>query len=207
MKRESTMKAKLLSAAVLASGIAGWAACGTALADSKDGVFPSAEQVGGQVYVDPIKVGTKFPTDIELYDSSGSKANLGKLLSGKRTVIAFFISAAPVSVAELRKLQDFVSKSAPGVQILNLNADTVGTALEGGAGKAISATVKTLEVIKRENGISTPLFVAPNDALSPTGLSNRIGFRGLPTIFVLNTQGVVEKIFVGPQRWKQGDIS
>lgn len=207
MKMESAIRAKLLSAAVLASGIAGWVACGSALADSKDGVFPSAEQVGGQVYVEPIKIGAKFPTDIELYDSTGNKADLGKLLAGKKTVVAFFISAAPVSVAELRTLQDFVAKSAPGVQILNLNADTVGTALLGGPSKAISATVKTLEVIKKENGIHTPLFVAPNDALSPTGLSNRIGFRGLPTIFVLNSEGVVEKIFVGPQRWKKGDIS
>ena len=33
----------------------------TALADSKDGTFPTADQVGGQVYVEPVGVGKKLP--------------------------------------------------------------------------------------------------------------------------------------------------
>lgn len=177
---------------------------GVALADSKDGVFPTAEQVGGQVYPDPIQVGAKFPTDIEIFDTSGKAADFGKLVAGKRTVLVFFISAVPVSVNELKIIQEFMAKNAPTTQVLALNTDTVGTALMGIS--PIDGTVKTLNVIKKEKGISIPLYVAPNDALSPVGLSNRLGFRGLPTIFVLTSSGVVEKVFVGPQNWKRGDI-
>lgn len=175
-----------------------------AVADSKDGVFPSADQVGGQVYPEGIKVGDAFPTDIDFYDADGKKVDFGKVIQGKRTVVAFFISAAPVSVNELRKLQDFVKKQAPGVQILNVNADTVGVALEHT--NPIASTAKTLKVIKKEQGLTNPMYIAPNDALSPSGLSNRVGFRGLPTIFVLRADGKVEKVFVGPQQWKRGDI-
>lgn len=177
---------------------------GVALADSKDGVFPTAEQVGGQVYPDSIKVGAKFPTDIEIFDTAGKPADFGKLIAGKRTVLLFFISAVPVSVNELKKLQDFMAKNAPNTQMLSLNTDTVGTALMGIS--PIKETVRTLNVIKKEKGITTPMYVAPNDALSPVGLSNRLGFRGLPTIFILTASGAVEKVFVGPQNWKHGDI-
>lgn len=175
-----------------------------AMADSKDGVFPTAEQVGGQVYPDPIKVGAKFPTDIEIFDISGKPADFGKLIVGKRTVLVFFISAVPVSVNELKKIQDFMVKNAPATQMLALNTDTVGTALMGIS--PIEGTARTLNVIKKEKGITMPMYVAPNDALSPAGLSNRLGFRGLPTIFVLTASGLVEKVFVGPQNWKHGDI-
>lgn len=200
------IKRKLMGGLLLAAGCIWWQAGGPALADSKDGVFPSADQVGGQVYVEPIKIGSAFPTDIEVYDASGQRADFGKLIKGKKTLVAFFISAAPVSVSELKKLQDFQSHNAPSVQILNLNADTVGVALEGGPGKAIAATSKTLNLIRKENGLTNPMYVAPNDALDPKGLSNRLGFRGLPTIFLLSAGGTVEKIFVGPQQWKKGDL-
>lgn len=175
-----------------------------AMADSKDGVFPTAEQVGGEVYPDPIKVGAKFPTDIEIYDTSGKAADFSKLVAGKRTVLVFFISAVPVSVNELKKIQDYMEKNSPSTQVLALNTDTVGTALMGIS--PIDGTARTLNVIKQEKGITMPMYVAPNDALSPVGLSNRLGFRGLPTIFVLNAKGFVEKTFVGPQNWKHGDM-
>lgn len=175
-----------------------------AMADGKDGVFPTADQVGGEVYPDPIKVGAKFPTDIEIYDISGKAADFNKLVTGKRTVLVLFISAVPVSVNELRKIQDYMAKNSPATQVLALNTDTVGTALMGVS--PIESTARTLKVIKQERGLTMPMYVAPNDALSPVGLSNRLGFRGLPTIFVLNTKGFVEKTFVGPQNWKHGDI-
>lgn len=201
------MKRSLLFAALLLSGIGMESGVGVAFADSKDGVFPSADQVGGQVYTEPLGVGSKFPTDFDVFDAQGKRVDLAKLVAGKRTVLAFFISAAPVSVHELRNLQNYIGASDKKVQVLNLNADTVGTALEGGPAKAIAATARTIQLIQREQGLTNPIFIAPNDALSPLGLSNRLGFRGLPTIFVLNAQGVVEKVFVGPQQWKRGDIS
>lgn len=176
-----------------------------ALATSKDGIFPSADQVGGQVYTTPVKPGTPFPTDIEVFDLDGKRVELSKLVGGKKTAIAFFITAAPASVDGLKKLQDFAQAHAPGVQVLGLNADTVGVALKGGPDKAVEATAKTLRIYQQERKLKN-LFVAPNDALDPKGLSNRLGFRGLPTIFVLKPDGVIEKVFVGPQDWKKGDI-
>lgn len=176
-----------------------------ALATSKDGIFPTADQVGGQVYTEPLKPGTMFPTDFPVYDESGNPADLAKMIHGKKTVVAFFISAAPASINEIKKLQDFIKKNAPHVQQLNLNADTVGVVLQGGPGKAIAATARTLKVIEREHGVKN-LYVAPNDALDPNGLSNRLGFRGLPTVFVLNENGTVQKVFVGPHNWTKQDL-
>ncbi len=180
---------------------------GSVLADSVDGTFPTAEQVGGEVYVEPVAVGKKLPLDFDTYDLNGNKVDLAKLVSGKRSMVVFFISAVPVSVAELPKIEDFVRADGKGINVVYVNADTVGSALQGGPKAAIPNTVKTMHVIKKEKNLrTTQLYVAPNDALSGEGVSNRLGFRGLPTSFVISATGVVEKVFVGPQNWKSGDI-
>lgn len=190
-----------------------WAAAGltTALAlpayaDSKDGTFPSADQVGGEVYRAPLKIGSTLPTDFAAFDAQGKKIDFGSVINGKRSLIVFFISAAPVSVSELKRIEDFVDKNAQKLNLVFVNADTVGVALEGGPDKAISSTASTVRLIAKEHALKRPMFVAPNDALSPTGLSNRLGFRGLPTSFLVSDKGTIEKIFVGPQQWKKGDI-
>lgn len=190
---------------VLALCLAGGLAAGAVFADSKDGVFPTAEQVGGDVFPKGLQPGDQFPTDWEIYDEKGAKVNLAQAIKGKRSVIAFFISAAPVSVEEMKKLDKFIGRNSK-TQLLMVNADTVGSALTGGPATTIKATVRTVNVLKRENGIKNAMYVAPNDALSPSGLSNRLGFRGLPTVFVVNAAGKVEKIYVGPQQWKRGEI-
>lgn len=176
-------------------------------ADSKDGTFPTAEQVGGQVYINPIAVGKKLPLDFETYDMKGEKANLAKVVEGKRSMVVFFISAVPISVNELVKIENFASKYGRGLNLVFVNADTVGSALTGGPKAVVPNTVKTMHTIKKEQNLkTTALYVAPNDALSADGVSTRLGIRGLPTAFVINEKGLVEKVFVGPQNWKKGDI-
>ena len=180
---------------------------GTALADSKDGTFPTAEQVGGQVYIDPVAVGRKMPTDFDTYDMDGQKIDLGNVVQGKRSMVVFFISAVPVSVNELVKIENFTSKYGNGINVVFVNADTVGSALMGGPKAVIPNSVKTMHTIKKEQSLKTSsIFVAPNDALSADGVSTRLGIRGLPTSFVVDAKGVIEKVFVGPQNWKKGDI-
>src|SRR5512139_978519 len=98
-------------------------------ADSKDGVFPSADQVGGEVFIEPVAVGKKLPTDIEVYDSDAKKVDFGSLVAGKRTLVMFFISAVPVSVQQLKKTEEFVDKFGHGTNVVFVNADTMGTAL------------------------------------------------------------------------------
>lgn len=180
---------------------------GTALADSKDGTFPTAEQVGGQVYIDPVAVGKKLPLDFEAYGMNGEKADLASVVQGKRSMVVFFISAVPVSVNELVKIENFTSKYGNGINVVFVNADTVGSALMGGPKAVIPNSVKTMHTIKKEQSLkTTSIFVAPNDALSADGVSTRLGIRGLPTSFVVDAKGVIEKVFVGPQNWKKGDI-
>ncbi|WP_310446710.1 TlpA family protein disulfide reductase [Thiobacillus sp.] len=180
---------------------------GTALADSKDGTFPTAEQVGGQVYIDPVAVGQKMPTDFDTYDMDGQKIDLGTVVQGKRSMVVFFISAVPVSVNELAAIEDFTQKHGNGVNLVFVNADTVGSALMGGPKAVIPNSVKTMHYIKKEKGLKTnKIYVAPNDALSAESVSTRLGIRGLPTSFLLDDKGVVQKVFVGPQKWKKGDI-
>ena len=180
---------------------------GVALADSKDGTFPTAEQVGGQVYIDPVAVGRKMPTDFDTYDMDGQKIDLGKVVQGKRSMVVFFISAVPVSVNELAAIEDFTQKHGKGVNLVFVNADTVGAALMGGPKAVLPNSVKTMHFIKKEKGLkTTKIYVAPNDALSAESVSTRLGIRGLPTSFLLDDKGVVQKVFVGPQKWKKGDI-
>jgi hypothetical protein len=180
---------------------------GVALADSKDGTFPTAEQVGGQVYIDPVAVGRKMPTDFDTYDMDGQKIDLGKVVQGKRSMVVFFISAVPVSVNELAAIEDFTQKHGKGVNLVFVNADTVGAALMGGPKAILPNSVKTMHFIKKEKGLkTTKIYVAPNDALSAESVSTRLGIRGLPTSFLLDDKGVVQKVFVGPQKWKKGDI-
>ena len=177
-----------------------------AYADSIDGTYPTADQVGGEVYQAPLKIGSTLPTDFAAYDKQGAKIDFGTVINGKRSLVVFFITAVPVSVNELIRIEDFVNKNAPKVNLVFVNADTVGVALEGGPKKAISATVNTVRLVAKEHGLNRPMYVAPNDALSPTGLSNRLAFRELPTSFLVNDKGAIEKIFVGPHHWKKSDF-
>jgi hypothetical protein len=179
---------------------------GEVMADSKDGIFPSADQVGGEVFIEPVAVGKKLPTDIEVYDSDAKKVDFGSLLAGKRTLVMFFISAVPVSVQQLKKTEEFVDKYGHGTNLVFVNADTMGTALLGGPSKAIPSTASVMRLIKKEQGLKRDMYVAPNDALSANGVSTRLGIRGLPTSFLVSADGTVEKVFVGPQNWKKGDI-
>ncbi len=177
---------------------------GPALADSKDGIFPTADQVGGEVYPQGTQAGDTFPTDWEIYSEDGKKLDVSKLINGKRTVLAFFISSVAVSVDELKKLQAANKSGDSDAQLLFVNADLVGTGLLGG--DRIKETARTVRVVKREQGIKLPMYVAPNDALDPKGLSNKLGFRGLPTVYVIGADGKVENVYVGPQDWSKASI-
>lgn len=177
---------------------------GPALADSKDGIFPTADQVGGEVYPQGTQAGDTFPTDWEIYSEDGKKLDVSKLINGKRTVLAFFISSVAVSVDELKKLQAASKTGDSEAQLLFVNADLVGTGLLGG--DRIKETARTVRVVKREQGIKLPMYVAPNDALDPKGLSNKLGFRGLPTVYVIGADGKVENVYVGPQDWSKASI-
>jgi hypothetical protein len=179
---------------------------GPVLADSTDGIFPTADQVGGEVFPKGVQAGSAFPTDWDIYDDKGNKTDVDKLIKGKRTILAFFISAVPVSVEELKKLQDAKGKVGGETQLLFVNADMVGAGLVGGAKTRIPETARTVRLIKSEQGLTLPMYVAPNDALSPAGLSNKLGFRGLPTVFVIGANGKVENVYVGPQDWSKADI-
>lgn len=194
-----------VASALFAAGLLA-ASVGAVLADSKDGVFPSADQVGGEVFIEPVAVGKKLPTDIDVYDSDAKKIDFASLLAGKRTLVMFFISAVPVSVQQLKKTEEFVDKYGHGTNLVLVNADTMGTALLGGPSKAIPSTASIMRLIKKEQGLKRDMYVAPNDALSAHGVSTRLGIRGLPTSFLVSPNGTVEKVFVGPQNWKKGDI-
>lgn len=174
-------------------------------ADSKDGTFPSADQVGGQVYPDPVPIGTPFPDDVEVHDLSGRSAALSRILAGKKAVLAFFIVAAPVSVLELKKLEEFASQHAPDVQVVHLHVDIIHADLMKGA-HTVEQTARTLAIVQKEQGLRRPMFIVPSDSLSPQALSNRLAIRGVPTIFVVGANGQVERIFIGPHDWKQGDL-
>lgn len=174
------------------------------VADSKDGIFPTADEVGGEVFPKGVEAGDQFPTDWEIYDADGNQTEVSRLIEGKRTVLAFFISAVPVSVEELKKLQNAFSGKNDDTQLLFVNSDQVGGKLSGV--DPIQETARTVRVIKREENIKHPMFVAPNDALSPNGLSNKLGFRGLPTVFVIDKNGTVEKVYVGPQNWSETKV-
>src|SRR5665647_2665958 len=136
-------------------------------ADSTDGTFPTAEQVGGEGYEAQLKIGSSFPVDFAGVDIQGSNIDFRSFIKGKRSLVVFFISAVPVSVNELKRIEDFINKNAPKVNLVFVNADTVGVALEGGPQKAISSTVRTVQLVAKEHGLKRPMYVAPNDALSP----------------------------------------
>lgn len=171
---------------------------------AEEGTFPTADQIGGSVFPEGLKAGQPFPTDIKLFDESGKERMLSDVITGKRTLLVFFISAAPVSVAELEKIDKFAAGNKSGTQVIFANADTVGVALMGT--KPIPETVRTINMLKKDNNLTSPVFVAPNNVFDPSGISNRLGFRGLPTSYLIGKDGKLEKQFVGPHDWKAGDL-
>ncbi len=175
-----------------------------AFAAGEDGSFPTADQGGGDVFPAGMQPGDAFPMDIQLFDDKGQELTLGDIATGKRTLLTFFISAAPVSVAELRKIEDFAA--GKDIHLVFANSDVVGTALLGGAEAQIPETVRTINLIKAEEQLATPMYVAPNNVFSPEGLSNRLGFRGLPTSYLIDDQGKVQATFVGQRDWSDADL-
>lgn len=188
----------------LAAGVAMLA--GMPARAAEEGTFPTADQVGGQVFPKGLQKGDVFPTQFKLFDEKGKELTFGDALAGKRTLIVFFISAAPASIAELKKIDAFIAQTKPDLQVIFANADTVGVALDGGKSKAIPETVRTVSLVKRENALTNPVFVAPNNVFDPKGLSNQLGFRGLPTSYLIGADGKVEKQFVGVRDWNAGDL-
>lgn len=185
-----------------ATALLAFALAQPSFAEREVGAFPTAEEVGGDVFPQVLNVGDTFPMDIDLYDNRANKVSLADLTNGKRTVLAMFITAVPSSVAELKKLEKVVNTNK--TQLLFLNTDFVGTALDGR--DPIQETARTLRVIQHEEKLKTPMYVAPNDVFSPDGLANRIGLRSLPTVIVLDENQTIENIFVGARDWKRGDI-
>lgn len=192
---------QLAAAAMLTIGMS----CTGALA-ADDGSFPTADQVGGEVFPEGLKKGDVFPSDIKLYTDKGEEKTLADVLNGKRTLLVFFISAAPASVQELAKIDRFATENQSDTQVVFANADTVGVALIGGPSQAIPETVRTINLLKQENALTHPMFVAPNNVFDANGLSNRLGFRGLPTSYLIDAEGKVETQYVGVRDWKVGDI-
>ncbi|WP_195759913.1 hypothetical protein [Paracoccus sp. S-4012] len=191
----------------LARGVAlvmGLGAALPAVAQVDDGSFPTADQVGGEVFPAGLQPGDEFPMDVRLYDLDGKEVTLGDVAAGKRTLLTFFISAAPVSVAELSKIEDFAD--GKDINLVFANSDVVGTGLLGGSDAQIPETVRTVNIIKVEEQLDTPMYVAPNNVFIPEGLSNRLGFRGLPTSYVIDDGGRVVATYVGPREWTEGDL-
>lgn len=203
--RRTTLRGRTRAGVSVATSALALTLCmqGQVFADSKDGNFPTADQVGGEVFPKGLQVGDTFPTDWTIYDDQGRKVDLGKLIKGKRSILAFFISAVPVSVDELKKLEKAKAKSNDA-QLLFVNTDLVGGKLQGV--DPIEETARTVRVIQQEKDIKHSMFVAPNDALSEHGLSNLLGFRGLPTVYVVDDKGKVENVYIGPQNWSKTNI-
>lgn len=186
-----------LCAAVLFSG-----ALDPQLASAQQqGTFPTANEVGGQVFRDGLKSGDAFPTVVEAYDENGTRVDFGPLLNGKRTWLVFFSSATPASVDELKRIEEFIVPGTLDPQLLFLHADTVGVELTGGPMRAVPETARVLRMIKQERKLRSPLLVVPNNFFSPEGISNRLGLRALPTSYVVDADGKVEQVFIGPQPW------
>ncbi|WP_147296757.1 TlpA family protein disulfide reductase [Paracoccus thiocyanatus] len=169
-----------------------------------DGSFPAAEEVGGEVFPAGLQPGDEFPMDVQLFDLEGKELTLGDIASGKPTLLTFFISAAPASVAELSNIEKFAA--GKDINIVFANSDSVGTALLGGPEAQIPETVRTVNIIKAEEKLNTPMYVAPNNVFTPEGLSNRLGFRGLPTSYLIDAEGKVVRSFVGQRDWMDGDL-
>lgn len=208
-RRAGRYAAVLVAASALSAGwpaIADTAAAGAkSAAYNDDGSFPTADQVGGDVFPDGLQPGEAFPMDVELFDPEAHKTDLGTVMGGKRSLLTFFITAAPVSIAELKKIEDFAK--GKDINLIFANSDVVGNALFGGKDTVIDETVRTVQIIKDEEGLETVMYVAPNNVFNPDGLSNRLGFRGLPTSYLLAADGTVERVFVGPHDWTDADLT
>lgn len=178
---------------------------GPAWAAEDDGSFPTADQVGGEVFPPGLQPGDEFPEDVVLYDSDGNETSFGEVARGQRTLLTFFITAAPASIEELKKIERF-AEDVEDLNVIFANSDVVGTALFGGSETQIPETVRTVNIVKNEENLATPVYVAPNNVFVPEGLSNRLGFRGLPTSYLIGEDGKVIRIFVGPHDWSPGDL-
>lgn len=111
-------------------------------------------------------------------------------LAGKLRLLHFWASASPECGAQLRRLQGNQGRlRAAGLTVVSVNADDPSDAV------ALSALVA-------KEGVAFPVLLATRDVLGVYNIIYRYLFDrrrdlGVPTSFLINSDGMIEKIYQG----------
>lgn len=160
----------------------------------KGGEFPTAAEVGGDVFIPPLGKGAMIPKDIPIETLDGKPTTTGRILDGDRPVVLnFFLLFSPRSVDEMKSLQE-LSKANSNVQVIGINIGNVGGKLNPES--AESDVLRNLRLVAREAGVTYPIY---SDTHSYT--VQAFGLRNAPTTFLLDKRGMVKRVYAGPQLW------
>lgn len=162
--------------------------------EKKTGEFPTAEEVGGDVFIEPIGKGAMIPKDIPIETLDGKPTTTGRILPGDKPVVMnFFLLFSPRAVDEMKSLQELY-KTNPNVHVVGINIGGVGGKLTPGEPQA--DVLRNLRLVVRDAGVTFPIYSDSNSYTVQT-----FGLRNAPTTFLLDRNGMVKKVYAGPQLW------
>lgn len=171
------------------------------------GDFPSQDQVGGEVFAPGPGPGDKFPIDITVYDLNDKPVPLNKFLNQPLVLACFYLSA-PSSIEGVVNLQKVVAGLKGKYNVIALNIqETVGVLAanellmpwQNSTGRSLRATLG--------KQIQLPVYYLNNSQYDPKGFTNTLRLRDLPTVYVLNTDGTIKKVYSSEHtRWSRADF-
>ncbi|HET9132185.1 MAG TPA: hypothetical protein VFO86_14615 [Terriglobia bacterium] len=170
------------------------------------GDFVSSKEVGGDVFAPGLQVGDKFPLEIKIQDENNHEHTLASFAEKGPIILMLALVSAPEVMDQVAEFQKFVKASKPKAQIIIVNVGQFGSSLQPKTPMADNG--RTIKVAAKEYGLTLPFYWVDNDIYSPTGFTNLLRARDLPTVYVIGKDGKIIREFRSAHtKWAPNDLA
>jgi hypothetical protein len=173
-----------------------------------DGVgdFVSSKEVGGDVFAPGLQAGDKFPLDIKIQDENNQEHTLSSFTEKGPLILMLALVSAPEVMGRVAEFQKFVKSNQPRAQVVVVNVGQFGSSLQPKTPMADNG--RTVKVAAKDYGVTLPFYWVENDIYSPTGFTNLLRARDLPSVYVIGKDGKIIREFRSAHtKWADGDLA
>jgi hypothetical protein len=170
------------------------------------GDFVSSKEVGGDVFAPGLQVGDKFPLEIKIQDENNKEHTLASFAEKGPIILMLALVSAPEVMDRVTEFQKFVKASKPEGQIIIVNVGQFGSSLQPKTPMADNG--RTIKIAAKEYGVTLPFYWVDNDIYSPTGFTNLLRARDLPTVYVIGKDSKIIREFRSAHtKWAPNDLA
>ncbi|KPV40700.1 hypothetical protein AN478_05965 [Thiohalorhabdus denitrificans] len=170
------------------------------------GAFPTAEEVGGEVFIETKGEGDQVPMDLPLETLDGEETTLRQVLSSgdKPVVLNFFMAHNEKALEELKAL-DRLEQENPGLRVVAIHLGSVGGKLTPDT--PMASVNRTIRALRQDLGVNRVDTYLDKKSYAVQAL----GLRNAPATFLVKQDGTIVKNYLSTQNWaddaRQKEIS